>query len=127
MLPAGSLSVHVMTTRSSNSFTKRDPFMRGLKKTQIAGTVLTSVRAAASAPGETPAGVRRVRRSASRLPLNAPAKLHRTVTRSTGDLAEVRGRRAGVPDREERMVEEVQRLRLEVQFPALLDPHDFVE
>src|ERR1039458_5082703 len=44
--PEGSVRLQVTTTRSSSSFTERVPDMRGFMKTQIAGTELTSVRAA---------------------------------------------------------------------------------
>src|SRR5207249_3566891 len=39
-------TVQVITTRSASSFTYRVPDIRGLKKTQMAGTVSTSVLAA---------------------------------------------------------------------------------
>src|SRR5580658_3747283 len=58
MLPHASVTSHVTTTRSASSFTKRSPDMRGLKKTQIAGTVLARFAApsdkGSKRPMETP-------------------------------------------------------------------------
>src|SRR6266480_2934450 len=83
MLPHGSVTSHVTTTRSWSSFTYRSPDIRGLKKTHIAGRVLTMLAAPsvngskrpmetppssprgpkpgpASSPGALPSGVNRI-------------------------------------------------------------------
>src|SRR5580692_11355595 len=58
MLPHGSVTSHVTTTRSANSFTNSSPDIRGLKNTQIAGTVFTRFAApslsGSNRPIETP-------------------------------------------------------------------------
>src|SRR5437879_7871148 len=58
MLPHGSVTSHVTTTRSWSSFKYRLPDMRGLKKTHIAGRVLTRLAAplvnGSKRPMETP-------------------------------------------------------------------------
>src|SRR5580692_2403304 len=58
MLPHGSVTSHVTTTRSEVSFAYAVPDMRGLKKTQIDGTVFTRFAApslsGSNRPMETP-------------------------------------------------------------------------
>src|SRR5580658_80644 len=58
MLPHGSVTSQVTTTRSASSFTNSLPDIRGLKKTQIAGTVFTRFAApslsGSNRPIETP-------------------------------------------------------------------------
>src|SRR5438045_1132465 len=61
------------------------------------------------------------------LPLEIAAQLNRSIAGRRSDLAEVRSRRAGVRQREERMVEEIQRLCLETQLPSFLDPDVFIQ